>query len=68
MTIQRGALGEGSHVVADTYGGMASAYEDLGDHAKAIEAYEKALKILQGCGDLAASVAHTFNNIGHVLQ
>ncbi|CAJ1966209.1 unnamed protein product [Cylindrotheca closterium] len=68
MKIQVVVLGdEKSHVIADTYAGMASAYSDLGNHAKAIEAYQKALKIFQS-HDMAASVAHTFNNIGRVLQ
>ncbi|KAL3940414.1 MAG: hypothetical protein SGBAC_005046 [Bacillariaceae sp.] len=68
LNIQLVSVGEVSHIVADTYGGIASAYDDLGDHEKAIEAYEKALKIFQGKVGLAPFVAHTFNNIGLVLQ
>jgi len=55
--------------IAVSYNNIGSAYEIKGDYQKAIEFYQKALKLkIKELGEDHADVATTFNNLGLVYD
>lgn len=53
--------------VAESLNNLGGFYSDLGDAPKALEHFEKSLRISEEIGD-KASAANTLSNIGYLLE